>query len=58
MTFVIGINTNMIQAGLEAHIKVNAHVPVNVVATVQMKERSIKAEIPSCKEETNLITVR
>ncbi|OXB80055.1 UNVERIFIED_CONTAM: hypothetical protein H355_012978 [Colinus virginianus] len=57
MTFVIGINTNMIQAGLEAHTKVNAHVPVNVVATVQMKERSIKAEIPPCKEEINLITV-
>ncbi|POI35129.1 hypothetical protein CIB84_001119, partial [Bambusicola thoracicus] len=57
MTFVIGINTNMIQAGLEAHTRVNAHVPVNVVATVQMKEKSIKAEIPPCKEETNLITV-
>lgn len=58
MTFVIGINTNMIQAGLEAHTKINAHVPVNVIATVQMKEKSIKAEIPPCKEETNLFTVR
>ncbi|KAM6327412.1 vitellogenin-1-like [Podargus strigoides] len=58
MTFVMGINTHMIQAGLEAHTKVNAHVPVNVVATVQMKEKSIKIEIPPCKDETNIITVR
>ncbi|NXE20305.1 VIT1 protein, partial [Ardeotis kori] len=58
MTFVMGINTHMIQAGLEAHTKVNAHVPVNVVAIVQMKEKNIKIEIPPCKDETNIITVR
>uniref|UniRef100_A0A8B9PXA8 Phosvitin n=1 Tax=Apteryx owenii TaxID=8824 RepID=A0A8B9PXA8_APTOW len=58
MTFVMGINTRMIQAGLEAHTKMNAHVPVNVVATAHMKEKSIKVEIPPCKEETNIITVR
>ncbi|XP_074954089.1 vitellogenin-1-like isoform X3 [Phalacrocorax aristotelis] len=56
--FVMGTNTHMIQAGLEAHTKVNAHVPVNVVATVHMKEKNIKTEIPSCKDETNIITVR
>uniref|UniRef100_A0A672ULF8 Uncharacterized protein n=1 Tax=Strigops habroptila TaxID=2489341 RepID=A0A672ULF8_STRHB len=58
MTFVMGINTHMIQAGLEAHTKINAHVPVNVVATVQMKEKNIKIEIPPCKDETNIITLR
>uniref|UniRef100_A0A8D0EGI4 Phosvitin n=1 Tax=Strix occidentalis caurina TaxID=311401 RepID=A0A8D0EGI4_STROC len=58
MTFVMGINTHMVQAGLEAHIEVNAHVPVNVVATVHMKEKNIKVEIPPCKDETNIITVR
>uniref|UniRef100_A0A8C8AZE7 Phosvitin n=1 Tax=Otus sunia TaxID=257818 RepID=A0A8C8AZE7_9STRI len=58
MTFVMGINTHMIQAGLEAHTEVNAHVPVNVVATVHMKEKNIKIEIPPCKDETNIITVR
>ncbi|NXD06927.1 VIT1 protein, partial [Nothocercus nigrocapillus] len=58
MTFVIGINTQMIQAGLEAHTKMNVHVPVNVVATINMKEKSIKVEIPACKEETNIITLR
>ncbi|NXP07345.1 VIT1 protein, partial [Thinocorus orbignyianus] len=58
MTFVMGINTHMIQAGLEAHTKMNAHVPVNVVATAQMKEKNIKIEIPPCKDETNIITVR
>ncbi|KAM6128684.1 LOW QUALITY PROTEIN: vitellogenin-1-like [Phoenicopterus ruber ruber] len=58
MTFVMGINTHMIQAGLEAHTKMNAHVPVNVVATVHMKEKNIKIEIPPCKDETNVITVR
>lgn len=58
MTFVMGINTNTIQAGLEAHTKVNAHVPVNVVATVNMKEKNIKVEIPPCKDETNVFTVR
>ncbi|NWX52403.1 VIT1 protein, partial [Steatornis caripensis] len=58
MTFVMGINTHMIQAGLEAHTKMNAQVPVNVVATVHMKERNMKIEIPPCKDETNIITVR
>ncbi|NWY52270.1 VIT1 protein, partial [Chionis minor] len=58
MTFVMGINTHMIQAGLEAHTKLNAHVPVNVVATVHMKEKSVKIEIPPCKDETNIITAR
>ncbi|KFQ15099.1 Vitellogenin-1 [Leptosomus discolor] len=58
MTFVMGINTHMIQAGLEAHTKTNAHVPVNVVAAVRMKEKDIKIEIPPCKDETNVITVR
>ncbi|NWX76109.1 VIT1 protein, partial [Alca torda] len=58
MTFVMGINTHMIQAGLEAHTKMNAHVPVNVVATALMKEKNIKIEIPPCKDETNVITVR
>lgn len=58
MTFAMGINTRMIQALLEAHTKMNAHVPVNVVATVHMKEKNIKIEIPPCKDETNIITVR
>ncbi|KAF1604184.1 Vitellogenin-1, partial [Eudyptes chrysolophus] len=58
MTFVMGINTHMVQAGLEAHTKMNAHVPVNVIATVHMKEKNIKIEIPPCKDETNIITVR
>ncbi|KAM4654917.1 vitellogenin-1-like [Amazona ochrocephala] len=58
MTFMMGINTRIIQAGLEAHTKINAHVPVNVVATVQMKEKNIKIEIPPCKDETNIITIR
>ncbi|XP_041339193.1 vitellogenin-1-like [Pyrgilauda ruficollis] len=58
MTFVMGINTHIVQAGLEARTKMNAHVPVNVVAAIQMKERSIKIEIPPCKDETNVITIR
>ncbi|NWW92266.1 VIT1 protein, partial [Rhynochetos jubatus] len=58
MTFVMGINTRMVQAGLEAHTKMNAHIPVSVVATVHMKEKNIKIEIPPCKDETNIITVR
>lgn len=58
MTFVMGINTHLIQAGLEAQTEVNAYVPVNVVATVNMKEKNIKIEIPPCKDETNVITAR
>ncbi|NWI52084.1 VIT1 protein, partial [Calyptomena viridis] len=58
MTFVMGINTHMIQAGLEAHTRMNAYVPVSVVATAHMKEKNIKIEIPPCKDETNIISVR
>uniref|UniRef100_A0A8C0V760 Vitellogenin-1-like n=1 Tax=Cyanistes caeruleus TaxID=156563 RepID=A0A8C0V760_CYACU len=58
MTFVMGINTHTVQAGLEARTKISAHVPVNVVATIQMREKSIKIEIPPCKDETNIISIR
>ncbi|NXX84558.1 VIT1 protein, partial [Urocolius indicus] len=58
MTFVVGINTHTIQAGLEAHAKMSAQVPVNVVAAVHMKEKNIKIEMPSCKDEINIITAR
>ncbi|NXN29549.1 VIT1 protein, partial [Nycticryphes semicollaris] len=58
MTFVMGINTHIIQTGLEAHTKMNAHVPMNVVANAHMKEKNIKIEIPPCKDETNILTVR
>ncbi|XP_021385755.2 vitellogenin-1 [Lonchura striata] len=58
MTFVMGINTHTVQAGLEARTKINAHVPVNVVASIQMREKNIKIEIPPCKDETNIITIR
>ncbi|NWS81383.1 VIT1 protein, partial [Toxostoma redivivum] len=58
MTFVMGINTHTVQAGLEARTKMNAHVPVNVVATIQMREKSIKVEIPPCKDKTNIISIR
>ncbi|XP_068879342.1 vitellogenin-1-like isoform X2 [Aphelocoma coerulescens] len=58
MTFVMGINTHTVQAGLEAHTKMNAHVPVNVVATIQMREKNVKIEMPPCKDETNIISIR
>lgn len=58
VTFVMGINTHTVQAGLEARTKMNAHIPVNVVATIQTKEKSIKIEIPPCKDETNIISIR
>ncbi|XP_056353817.1 vitellogenin-1-like [Oenanthe melanoleuca] len=58
MTFVMGINTHTVQAGLEARTKMNARIPVNVVATIQMREKSIKIEMPPCKDETNIISLR
>ncbi|NXO73804.1 VIT1 protein, partial [Phainopepla nitens] len=58
MTFVMGINTHTVQAGLEARTKMNAHVPVSVVAAIQMREKNIKIEIPPCKDETNIISIR
>ncbi|NXU44983.1 VIT1 protein, partial [Drymodes brunneopygia] len=58
MTFVMGINTHTVQAGLEARTKVDAHVPVNVVASIQTREKSIRIEIPPCKDETNIISIR
>ncbi|XP_057886472.1 vitellogenin-1-like [Melospiza georgiana] len=58
VTFVMGINTHTVQAGLEARTKMNARVPVNVVASIQMKEKNIKIEIPPCKDETDVVTIR
>ncbi|XP_054142195.1 vitellogenin-1-like [Melozone crissalis] len=58
VTFVMGINTHTVQAGLEARTKMNAHVPVNVVASIQMREKNVKIEIPPCKDETDVVTIR
>lgn len=58
MIFVMGINTRLVQAGLEAHAKVNVNLPLNVAATIHIKEKSFKFEIPPVNQETNVITLR
>ncbi|EMP30297.1 Vitellogenin-1 [Chelonia mydas] len=58
MIFVMGTNTHLFQAGLEAHAKVNVNLPMNIAATVNIKDKTFKVEIPPCSQETDVITLR
>uniref|UniRef100_A0A7M4FIM9 Vitellogenin-1-like n=1 Tax=Crocodylus porosus TaxID=8502 RepID=A0A7M4FIM9_CROPO len=58
MIFIMGINTRSVQAGLEAHAKVNVNLPLNVAATINIKEKSFKFEIPPVNQDTDVITLR
>lgn len=52
-----GINTHLVQAGLEQHAKLRAHVPLKGAVIVNGTGKSFTLEIPPCNRETEVIAV-
>ncbi|KAJ1171461.1 hypothetical protein NDU88_003322 [Pleurodeles waltl] len=54
----IGLNTHLIQAGMELQAKVHAMFPVNIAAAVNIKEKNFKIDIVPCHQESEIMSVR
>ncbi|CAH2311112.1 vitellogenin-1-like [Pelobates cultripes] len=53
-----GVNTKLIQAGLEIHGKVNAFIPVNVDATTDLNQKYFKLDILPNPQEDEIVYLR
>ncbi|XP_026534230.1 vitellogenin-like [Notechis scutatus] len=58
MILNIGIITPEIHAILESKATVTANVPINIDAAMNIKENTFKFELPPCKGETDIISLR
>ncbi|XP_026555866.1 vitellogenin-1-like [Pseudonaja textilis] len=58
MILNIGIITPEIYDILESKATVTANVPINMDAAINIKENTFKFELPPCKEETDIISLR
>lgn len=58
MILSVGIITPEIHALLEKKATVTANVPINMDVAVNIKEKTFKLELPPCKEETDIISLR
>ncbi|KAG8132574.1 hypothetical protein E2320_010419, partial [Naja naja] len=54
----VGIITPEIHAILESKATVTANVPINMDVVMNIKENTFKFELPPCKEETDIISLR
>ncbi|KAH0618476.1 hypothetical protein JD844_017725 [Phrynosoma platyrhinos] len=58
MFMTMGVITPEIQAVLEENAKLIVNVPLNIDATLNIKENNFKVELPPCKQETDIISLR
>ncbi|KAM3840694.1 vitellogenin-1-like [Vipera latastei] len=58
MILSVGIITPEIHALLEKKATVTANVPINMDVAMNIKEKTFKLELPPCKEETDIISLR
>ncbi|XP_078506479.1 vitellogenin-1-like [Lissotriton helveticus] len=54
----IGLNTHLIQAGMELQAKVHAILPVNIAAGVDIKKKNFKIDIDPCRQESEVMSAR
>ncbi|KAJ1171299.1 hypothetical protein NDU88_003162 [Pleurodeles waltl] len=54
----MGINTHLIQAGIEFHAKVHANAPMKFTAKIDMKACNFKVETTPCQQENELLVTR
>ncbi|KAJ1171286.1 hypothetical protein NDU88_003149 [Pleurodeles waltl] len=54
----MGINTHLIQAGIEFHAKVRANAPMKFTAKIDMKAKNMKIETTPCQQENELLVTR
>ncbi|XP_067894136.1 vitellogenin 3, phosvitinless [Heterodontus francisci] len=55
---IMGINTPLIQTGVEVQLKTSTVVPVNLTARVNLKKSNIKIETPPLQQEDQLFSAR
>ncbi|XP_063155932.1 vitellogenin-1-like [Candoia aspera] len=58
MILTVGTITPEIHAFLEKKATLTATVPINADVTVNIKENTFKLELPPCKQETDIISLR
>lgn len=54
----MGINTPLIQSGIEFHGKAYGFIPGKFTARVDMKEKNVKFEAQPCQQENDLLHIR
>eukprot|EP00079_Xenopus_tropicalis_P024363 XP_012816966.2 PREDICTED: vitellogenin-A2-like [Xenopus tropicalis] len=54
----MGVNTPVIQSGLEYHGKFRLQAPAKLTAKLDMHEKNFKIETPPCQREVELLTAR
>ncbi|MGH0139050.1 UNVERIFIED_CONTAM: hypothetical protein FKN15_070977 [Acipenser sinensis] len=55
---VMGINTHLIQAGVELRAKARMAIPGKFTARIDMKEQNFKLEALPCQQEEDLLSLR
>uniref|UniRef100_UPI00398E4E1B vitellogenin-like n=1 Tax=Pristiophorus japonicus TaxID=55135 RepID=UPI00398E4E1B len=58
VTAIMGINTPLIQTGVEVQLKTSTVIPVNFTAKVNLKKRNVKIETPPGQQENQLFSAR
>lgn len=54
----MGINTHLIQAGIEFHAKLHTLVPLKFTAKIDLKAKNMKVETTPCQQENELFVTR
>ncbi|RXM97975.1 Vitellogenin [Acipenser ruthenus] len=54
---VMGINTHVIQTGVELHAKARTTVPMKFTAKIDLKENNFKIESEPCQQETEVMSL-
>ncbi|XP_078264274.1 vitellogenin-like isoform X3 [Rhinoraja longicauda] len=55
---IMGINSPLIQAGVEVQLKTSTVVPLNLTGIVNYKKRNVKIETPPLQQERQLLSIR
>uniref|UniRef100_A0ACB8F3M3 Uncharacterized protein n=1 Tax=Sphaerodactylus townsendi TaxID=933632 RepID=A0ACB8F3M3_9SAUR len=58
MIFRMGIRNSLLLAGLEEYGKLTVNLPINAAVDVNLRNKNFKLEIPPCKEETHIFSLR
>ncbi|KAM4642191.1 vitellogenin-1-like [Discoglossus pictus] len=58
ITFVMGINTQLLQAGMEVQGNIHVLLPVNVAATIDINQNNFKLDIIPNNQESEVISLR
>ncbi|XP_078501766.1 vitellogenin-A2-like isoform X2 [Lissotriton helveticus] len=54
----MGINTHLIQAGIEFHAKLHTLVPLQFTAKIDLKAKNVKFETTPCQQENEIFVTR